>query len=137
MLLVGKLDSVGLNWVNCPICPKLIGENLAIRLRDAQVVWQQTSRFPLIARYVATALLIASPGFVFSAKAVSVHLYRQSRLEIGIGIFDVPGIPGMPINTYIRWMLVFSTPFFVFAAFVLYRLIIRLTYGPSRDSISG
>ncbi len=101
------------------------------------MVQQQTSRFPLIARYVATALLIASPGFAFSAKAVSMHLYRQSRLDIGIVIFDVPGIPGMPINTYIRWMLVFSTPFFAFAAFVLYRLIIRLNYGHSRGSNSG
>lgn len=101
------------------------------------MVQRQTSRFPLIARYVATALLIATPGFVFSAKAVLMHLYRQSRFNIGIVIFDVPGIPGMPIDTYIRWMLVFSTPFFTFAAFVLYRLIIRLNCGCSRGSNSG
>ncbi len=94
---------------------------------------QQTNRFPLIARYVTSALLIALPGIVFSAKAVSIHIYRQHKLDVGIVIFDVPGSQGMPINAYIRWMLVFSVPFFVISAFVLYRLFIRLYHKDASD----
>ncbi|MCA9028562.1 MAG: hypothetical protein KDA86_25355 [Planctomycetaceae bacterium] len=87
---------------------------------------KQTNQFSLIARYVASALLIASPGAVFSAKAILMHLYRQRKLNVGIVVFDVPGQQGMSIEAYIRWMMVFSVPFFVCSLFVLYRLIIRL-----------
>lgn len=80
----------------------------------------------MIARYLIAALLIAAPGLYFVAKAFSMHLYRKRKYDIGIVEFDVPGIPGMPIDTYIRWMLVFSVPFVVLAGFVLYRLVARL-----------
>ncbi len=59
-----------------------------------------------------------------------MHLYRQRKYGIGIVVFDVPGMPGMPIDTYIRWMLVFSAPFVVLAGFVLYRLAARLRSTP-------
>ena len=91
-----------------------------------------SNRIPTIIRYVTTALLISLPGIFFSAKAISIYLYRQRKLDIGIGMFDVPGFPGMPIDAYIRWMFVFSVPFFVFSAFVLYRLFIRLNHGGAR-----
>ncbi|MEO8270955.1 MAG: hypothetical protein ABI557_14625 [Aureliella sp.] len=80
----------------------------------------------MIARYFITALLIAAPGLCFVAKAFSMHLYRQHKYDIGVVVFDVPENLGMPIDTYIRWMLVFSAPFIVLAGFVLYRLAVRL-----------
>lgn len=55
-----------------------------------------------------------------------MHLYRQRQLEMGFVVCDVPGIPGMPIDAYIRWMLAFSVPFVVCSLFVLSRLLLRL-----------
>ncbi len=54
-----------------------------------------------------------------------MHLYRERNLDRGMGVFSLPGTD-MMIDTYIRWMLVFSSPFFVISAFTLYRLIMRL-----------
>lgn len=57
-----------------------------------------------------------------------MHIYQQRKLDHGFGVFKVPGT-GMSIDSYIRWMLVFSVPFIVFSFFILYRLIIRLKHG--------
>ncbi|TWT78665.1 hypothetical protein CA13_00610 [Planctomycetes bacterium CA13] len=84
------------------------------------------NKSPLIARYLTAALAIASPGVYFSARALSMHLFRMRQWKIGFELLDVPHSLDMPIDTYIRWMLVFSTPFLVIAGFVLYRLAIRL-----------
>jgi len=69
---------------------------------------------------------LLTPDFIFSAMAISLELYRQRKLEIGVRVFDVPALPGMPFHMSTRWILVFSTPSFVFAAFAVYRLLIRL-----------
>lgn len=95
---------------------------------------QQTNRLSAIIRYVLAALLISLPGVLFSAKAVAMYRFQQRQLHLGFIVYDVPENPGMPIDAYIRWMLVFSVPFFVVSAFVLYRLFIRMSCERTRTS---
>lgn len=71
---------------------------------------EQAKQSPFLVGYVTWALLMALPGVVFTAKAVSMHLDRQRNWDAGFVIWGVPGIPGMPIEASIRWMLVFSVP---------------------------
>jgi hypothetical protein len=96
--------------------------------------FQQANRLSIIIRYVLVALLISLPGVLFSAKAVAMYRFQQRHLHLGFIVYDVPENPGMPIDAYIRWMLVFSVPPFVVSAFVLYRLFIRISCEKNRTS---
>ena len=71
-------------------------------------------------RYLLAALVPLTPGLAFTARAFWVQHQRNELWQRDLGTFTY-GDTGMPIDTYAQWMHVFSVPFHVTAAFLLYR----------------
>lgn len=76
--------------------------------------------------YVLVALICCGIGAAINAPAIALRVKQRTAWAQGFGEFDTDLFgPTMPIDTAVRWLNTFSVPFWVIAAFAIYRIVCK------------